>query len=235
VPGKATTDPEGHGATSSEPVQVSVTTTQAGEVTIREKSIVLPNPPGAILFGQQVNISAPQATAQRPLSIVFWLDVSIIPAGANQSTIKIYKSGIQVPNCGGAPNTASPDPCVSTRTLLTGSQAGDVQIQVLTSASASTAWNFGTGGAGGALADVNCDGYINPVDAALILQFGAAIVSSLPCQGSADVNHDVLIDPRDALLILQFDAGIISILPSGAPAGLSVWSGFAGLARWLKE
>jgi hypothetical protein len=233
VPGKATTDPAGHGATSSEPVQVSITTTQAGEVTILEKSIVLPDPTGATLFGQQVNISAPQASAQRPLSIVFWLDASIIPAAANQNTIKIYKSGVLVPSCRGAPNTASPDPCVSTRTLLTASQAGDVQIQVLTSASASTAWNFGTGG--GVLGDVNCEGLVNAIDGELILQFGAAIIGSLPCQGNADVNHDALIDPRDALLILQLDAGLVSALPSGASAGLSVWSGFAGLARWLEE
>jgi hypothetical protein len=231
VPGKVTTDTEGDGATSHDQVETSVTTTSAGQVSINEKSIVLPHPAGFALFGQQVNISAPAATASRPLVIVFWLDASIIPAGATQDDIRVFKGGVFVPNCTGAPSTASPDPCVMTRSLLIGSQAGDVQITVLSSTASS--WTFATATA--AFGDVNCDGRVNPVDAALVLQEDAGIIHSLPCPGNGDVNGDGLTDARDALLILQFDAGIISTLRAGSVGGLSPWSGFAGLADWARR
>jgi hypothetical protein len=57
--------------------------------------------------------------------------------------------------------------------------------------------------------DVNCDGAANSVDAALILQFGAALVVSLPCQHAADVSEDGVINSIDAALILQLEAGLI--------------------------
>ena len=65
-----------------------------------------------------------------------------------------------------------------------------------------------TGGSG----DVNCDGKTNSIDAALILQRVAGLVSSLPCDAEADVNGDG-IDSVDAALVLQFDAGLLVRLP----------------------
>ncbi|MCH8741955.1 hypothetical protein IH779_03610 [Patescibacteria group bacterium] len=62
------------------------------------------------------------------------------------------------------------------------------------------------------LGDVNCDGYINSIDAVLILQFKAHLIKSLPCQESADVNQDSKINTIDAALILQFKAGFIDWL-----------------------
>ncbi|MCH7697826.1 MAG: hypothetical protein IH865_02655 [Chloroflexi bacterium] len=61
--------------------------------------------------------------------------------------------------------------------------------------------------------DVNCDGTIDAVDAAFILQFSAGLLGSLPCAGGADVNHDGVTNPLDAALILQFAAGLIPSLP----------------------
>ncbi len=62
------------------------------------------------------------------------------------------------------------------------------------------------------LGDVNCDGIVNSIDAALILQFVAGLVSSLPCAQNADVNHDGQVNSIDAAIILQYTAGLISHL-----------------------
>jgi hypothetical protein len=67
----------------------------------------------------------------------------------------------------------------------------------------------GDGGSG----DVNCSGAADSVDAALILQFGAGLVSSLSCQENADVNGDGTINAIDAALVLQFTAGLLPSLP----------------------
>ncbi len=40
------------------------------------------------------------------------------------------------------------------------------------------------------IGDADCDGTVNAVDAALVLQFGAGLLSSLLCQQNGDVNHD---------------------------------------------
>jgi len=63
------------------------------------------------------------------------------------------------------------------------------------------------------LGDVNCDSLINSVDAALVLQLTAGLLSTLPCQTAADVNDDGNADSRDAAVILQFDAGLIKSIP----------------------
>jgi uncharacterized protein YkwD len=61
--------------------------------------------------------------------------------------------------------------------------------------------------------DTNCDGVVNPLDAALILQFGAGLVGSLLCQSNADADSNGRIDVVDAALILQLSAGLMGSLP----------------------
>jgi hypothetical protein len=63
-----------------------------------------------------------------------------------------------------------------------------------------------------ACGDVNDDGHVNSIDAALILQLEAGLLSSLVNMPSADVNHDGHVNSVDAALILQLEAGLITTL-----------------------
>ena len=63
------------------------------------------------------------------------------------------------------------------------------------------------------LGDASCDDTINAIDAALVLQFTAGLLETLPCQGNADANESGGVDAIDAALILQLVAGLIGNLP----------------------
>ena len=80
-------------------------------------------------------------------------------------------------------------------------------------AQVSSSWG---GSAPFAAGDANCDGHVDPVDSALILQLSAGLINAVPCEVNADVTQDGSIDPLDATLILQFAAGLIDSL--GPPA-----------------
>ena len=71
---------------------------------------------------------------------------------------------------------------------------------------------------GAPVGDANCDGNVNALDAALMLQLGAGLITSLPCELAADVNGDGRVDPLDAALVLQFAAGLIDQLGPAVPA-----------------
>ncbi|MCH8025552.1 MAG: chromosome condensation regulator RCC1 [Chloroflexi bacterium] len=60
--------------------------------------------------------------------------------------------------------------------------------------------------------DVDCDGLVDAIDAALVLQFEAGLLATLSCAAAADVNGDGLVDAIDAALVLQFEAGLIESL-----------------------
>ncbi|MCI0855945.1 MAG: hypothetical protein J4N98_04590 [Chloroflexi bacterium] len=60
--------------------------------------------------------------------------------------------------------------------------------------------------------DVNGDGGINAIDAALVLQFSAGLLPALPSFDRADVNGDGSVNAIDAALILQFSAGLLTTL-----------------------
>jgi len=137
-----TTDGEADGATALDPVETSLTTPNAGSVSIEETPITATPPAGFQFLSQQVSITAPSAMTDDPLVIVFRIDTSQVPAGEDENTIQMFKDGVEVPACAGSPGTASPDPCVSNRILL---PDGDVEITVLTSTA--SAWNFGAAAA----------------------------------------------------------------------------------------
>lgn len=92
-------------------------------------------------MGVAIDITAPPATAANPLTFVFRIDSSAIPAGDTAATIQLFRNGIAVANCTGPAGTAAPDPCVQLRETL---GDGDIRLTALTSA-AST-WSTGVPG-----------------------------------------------------------------------------------------
>jgi len=117
---------------ANQPEQTSVMSPTAGTISITETAVVSNPPPLSFGFGglgEEVTISAPQATAAAPLMVMFLIDASQI-RGADPSTIQVFKDGVSIPACAGTPGVASPDPCVSARQLTGG---GGVQLTVLTS------------------------------------------------------------------------------------------------------
>lgn len=68
-----------------------------------------------------------------------------------------------------------------------------------------------TGGCPPLVGDANTDGSVNSIDAALVLQFGAGLLTSI--SPYADANHDGSTNSIDAALILQFTAGLLTCLP----------------------
>ena len=64
----------------------------------------------------------------------------------------------------------------------------------------------------GLLGDANCNGSVNAIDAALILQISAGLIGELSCEGNADTNENGSIDSIDAALVLQFVAGLLGSL-----------------------
>ncbi len=66
---------------------------------------------------------------------------------------------------------------------------------------------------GGLSGDADCNGTVNAIDAAFVLQFGAGLLGDIPCANLADANDDGTVTAIDAALILQFVAGFVGTLP----------------------
>jgi hypothetical protein len=61
------------------------------------------------------------------------------------------------------------------------------------------------------LGDADCNDTTDPIDAALVLQFGAALIASITCDENADVNGSGALTVIDAALILQMSAGLLVV------------------------
>ncbi len=57
--------------------------------------------------------------------------------------------------------------------------------------------------------DADCNGTVNAIDAALMLQYAAGLIDAVGCPDDGDVNHDGVVNPIDAALALQMSAGLI--------------------------
>jgi plastocyanin len=114
--GTVTTDPTNAGPSASAPVTTAVTTPNGGTVTAAETTTSDVAPTGFVFGNQQIDITAPPATAVDPLRIVF----GIFPAaGQTPADTTIYRtegggSPTLVPPCDpSTPGQALPDgPCV---------------------------------------------------------------------------------------------------------------------------
>lgn len=119
-----------------EPLQTSVTAPDSGEVIVHEGDPTLTLEGQYSLLGQQAQITSPVGTVSDPIRLVFRLDSTALGETAPEDVI-VFRNGVAVEDCTGAPNEAIPNPCVSSRVA---EADGDVTVTILTIA-AST-WNF---------------------------------------------------------------------------------------------
>ena len=124
----------GGGGSSAQPLGVSVTTPNGGTVTIVTSAAGATPPTGFQFLGQELEISAPPASASSPLTLTFTLDGSVLgltpPASA-----QVFRDGTLVASCASA--TFPPDPCVSSRIATAD---GGVTIAVLSSHASAWTW-----------------------------------------------------------------------------------------------
>lgn len=134
-----TTDVANQGPTAEQPVQSSVETPVDGTVSIvtlnLESAVSATN--GYLLVGQQVNIHAPQATAEAPLTLTFAVEQSMLEPGQDASNLAVFRNGTLIGTCVDQ-ISANPDPCVFSRTTL---PSGDIEVKVHTSTA--SAWTLG--------------------------------------------------------------------------------------------
>jgi len=186
--GSATTDPVGTGANPTNPLQVTVTTPNAGTITIQVNTNNTA-PAGFTTVGWQAAITAPAASAAIPLRIAFTLDASIVPAGQNEKTIQIFRNATLLPNCSSSNGTANPDPCVATRVVFSN---GDVELDVFSSAATNSTWTFNVPISGPAI-------LLPPTASAFE---GAAFVQSGSFTDSASTSWTATVDYGDGLGVL---------------------------------
>jgi hypothetical protein len=130
----------GHTPTPSDPLETSVTTPNAGTVTIVAEVAAGTPPAGFRFLGVQAVISAPPATAADPLLLEFALDPSLLPPGVDASSVVVWRDGAVVPPCTD-PVAASPDPCVASRKPFPAPSGGGADLTIRSSHA--SVWSFG--------------------------------------------------------------------------------------------
>lgn len=111
------TNPPAGGATPADPVETSVVTPSGGSVSIFESESAVGDPTGYNFYGQRVLISAPDATVASPITITFWVDLSIVtrtPTG--QIVLAMSRDGVPVGSCAVA-GQANPSPCIASAVI----------------------------------------------------------------------------------------------------------------------
>jgi hypothetical protein len=101
------------------------------------------------------------------------------------------------------PTGAPPGPGTPAPSVVPGATPTDTPLSTGTPATPAVSF----------VGDASCDGRVDPLDAALILQLAAGLTPALPCSNRGDANGDGITNPLDAALILQFSAGLINRLP----------------------
>ncbi len=128
----------GSAPTPSEPV-AAIQTPTGGDVTVSPGARST-DTSGYRLLDGELSIEAPNASPSAPLRITFQLDAAAMAAkGVSYTDVAVLRNGLPVPACTATDGSATPDPCLASRTLDTTS--GDATFVVLTS-HAST-WAFG--------------------------------------------------------------------------------------------
>ncbi len=132
--GTVSTDVAGTGTSPQIPLHIALTSPVAGTIVVQSAAADGLSADIEVL-GTAFDIEAPAASPTDPLVLVFSLDASALPPGAEIATLEVLRNGVAVADCTGGPSLASPDPCVLERIAM-----GDgVQITVLTSRASSWA------------------------------------------------------------------------------------------------
>ena len=202
-------------ATPAHPVIASVSSPNGGPVTVTE-STPGPPPPGYTLVGKQLHIVAPAADAATPLHLVFTVDAATLASATpalTASTVVVFRDGVAVDDCTSdtGDDPASPDPCVSDRTTLSGGgDAGDARITVLTSHASD--WTVGSEETGISPLAIDTSPAAPATVAKLAIYEKTFQLSRT--YGSSDVN-----DPAKIAVIGTF------VAPSGAHVVVPAWYG----------
>ena len=104
-------------ATADDPFETSVTSPNAGIVTITETSANRAPPAGFTFADGQVEITAPTASTADPLVLTARIHDSALPSGFDPMTEgRVFRDGVQVLSCSGP--GAMPDPCVDGMSMV---------------------------------------------------------------------------------------------------------------------
>jgi len=122
-------------ATADDPVATGIVNPAGGFVQITELIATPDVPSGYTILGRTLSISADvDATADDPIRLVFALDASIL-VGLDPGDVTVLRDGEPALDCDGTQVgdivSASPDPCVQSRTP--DPTTGDLTVTVLTS------------------------------------------------------------------------------------------------------
>lgn len=123
---QVTTDTDNDGATVTQPFVAAVTTPTGGEITITQVDLTDPvSTNDFMVFDQQYDIVAPDASVEDPLVLSFTVDSSQL-GELTAENIVVFRNGELIQECTDLLQ-AIPDPCVAERNTLVD---GDVQIVV---------------------------------------------------------------------------------------------------------
>ena len=141
-----TTDGEGDGATATDPLETTVTTSalSGGSVTIVDGTDGGFAGAGPELFlPLQVGLDVPNGSAAEPISVEFVIDTAILvipgtPVTVDPADLSVHRHGQKVLPCdAGAGSGADPEPCESARSVV----GDDLHLTVRTATTGFT-WTF---------------------------------------------------------------------------------------------
>jgi hypothetical protein len=114
----------GSDATPADPIATTVNSPVAGTVAVTSLPLAGDPPAGYVVLGQEIDIAAPDATAENPLTITF----RVAEGTVDPSVLTILRNGVAVPPCGSPP---SPNPtCMVAPPAAAGD--GDLLVTVFT-------------------------------------------------------------------------------------------------------
>jgi hypothetical protein len=126
------------GSSAASPLGVAVTTPGGGPVTIATAPATGSPPAGGYQFlGQEIDITAPPASAASPLRLVFTIDAAALGA-VLPSQVQLFRDGSAIADCADQSGQANPDPCILSRVTTLD---GGVTVTILSSHASH--WNFG--------------------------------------------------------------------------------------------